>query len=58
MVTWQYKNHSMVRHTAFATLVRPANPTVYNGGGHNGVDFKDAIGTPVMASKERRGVET
>ena len=35
-------------NTAFAT----ANPTVYNGGGHNGVDFKAAIGTPVMASKE------
>ena len=34
--------------TAFAT----ANPTVYNGGGHNGVDFKAAIGTAVMASKE------
>ena len=35
-------------NTAFAT----ANPTVYNGGGHNGVDFKATIGTPVMASKE------
>ena len=35
-------------NTAFAT----ANPTVYSGGGHNGVDFKAAIGTPVMASKE------
>lgn len=35
-------------NTAFAT----ANPTVYNGGGHNGVDFKAAIGTPVTASKE------
>ena len=35
-------------NTAFAT----ANPTVYNGGGHNGVDFKAAIGTAVMASKE------
>src|SRR3989344_3219736 len=35
-------------NTAFAT----ANPVVYNGGGHNGIDFRAAIGTPVMASKE------
>ncbi len=35
-------------NTAFAT----ANPIVYNGGGHNGIDFRAAIGTPVMASKE------
>ena len=35
-------------NTAFAT----ANPIVYNGGGHNGVDFRAAIGTPIIASKE------
>lgn len=35
-------------NTAFAT----ANPMLYSGNGHNGVDFKAAIGTPVMASKE------
>ena len=35
-------------NTAFAT----ANPIVYNGGGHNGIDFRAAIGTPIMASKE------
>ncbi len=35
-------------NTAFAT----ANPALYSGNGHNGVDFRAAIGTPVMASKE------
>src|SRR3989338_1412214 len=35
-------------NTKFAT----ANPIVYNGGGHNGIDFRAAIGTPIMASKE------
>ena len=35
-------------NTAFAT----ANPIVYNGGGHNGVDFRAVIGTPITASKE------
>jgi len=35
-------------NTAFAT----ANPVIYNGGGHNGIDFRAAIGTPIMASKE------
>lgn len=35
-------------NTAFAT----ANPIIYNGGGHPGIDFRAAIGTPVMASKE------
>ena len=35
-------------NTVFAT----ANPIIYNGGGHNGVDFRAAIGTPVIASKE------
>ena len=35
-------------NTKFAT----ANPIVYNGGGHNGIDFRVAIGTPITASKE------
>ena len=35
-------------NTAFAT----ANPALYSGNGHNGVDFRATIGTPVMASKE------
>src|SRR3989344_4043304 len=35
-------------NTAFAT----ANPIIYNGGGHNGVDFRASTGTRVMASKE------
>ena len=35
-------------NTAFAT----ANPIIYNGGGHNGIDFRAAIGTPITASKE------
>ncbi len=33
-------------NTPFAT----ANPQVYNGGGHNGIDIAAAIGTPVYAS--------
>src|SRR3990167_4431843 len=35
-------------NTAYAT----ANPIIYNGGGHPGVDFRASIGTRVMASKE------
>lgn len=34
-------------NTSFAM----ANASVYNGGGHNGVDFKASIGTPVKASR-------
>lgn len=33
-------------NTAFST----ANPQVYNGKGHTGIDFAASIGTPVMAS--------
>ncbi|KKT74971.1 MAG: Peptidase, M23/M37 family [Parcubacteria group bacterium GW2011_GWB1_44_7] len=29
-----------------------SNPTVYNGSGHNGVDFRASIGTPVKAALE------
>ncbi|MEX0933759.1 MAG: peptidoglycan DD-metalloendopeptidase family protein [Candidatus Paceibacterota bacterium] len=32
--------------TPFAT----ANPQVYNGGGHNGIDFRASVGTPVRSS--------
>lgn len=33
-------------NTAFATQ----NPQIYNGGGHNGIDLRASIGTPVKAS--------
>jgi murein DD-endopeptidase MepM/ murein hydrolase activator NlpD len=33
-------------NTAFST----ANPQIYNGKGHTGVDFRASIGTPVMAA--------
>ncbi|MFH1863595.1 MAG: peptidoglycan DD-metalloendopeptidase family protein, partial [bacterium] len=35
-------------NTPFAT----ANPQVYNGMGHNGVDFRASVGTPTKSSKE------
>lgn len=35
-------------NTSFAT----ANPQVYNGGGHNGIDFRAAVGAPINAAKE------
>jgi len=35
-------------NTPFAT----ANPQVYNGMGHNGVDFRASVGTPIKSSKE------
>jgi len=35
-------------NTSFAT----ANPQIYNGGGHNGVDFRAAVGVPIKAAKE------
>lgn len=35
-------------NTDFAT----ANPILYGGGGHNGIDLRAAIGTPIIASKE------
>jgi murein DD-endopeptidase MepM/ murein hydrolase activator NlpD len=35
-------------NTAFATQ----NPQVYNGKGHNGVDFRASMGTPIKASLE------
>ena len=35
-------------NTAFAT----ANPTLYNGGGHNAIDLKASIGTRVLSAKE------
>lgn len=35
-------------NTAFAT----ANPQVYNGGGHNGIDFRATVGAPIKAAKE------
>ncbi|MFA4890076.1 MAG: peptidoglycan DD-metalloendopeptidase family protein [Candidatus Paceibacterota bacterium] len=35
-------------NTAFAT----ANPQVYNGAGHNGIDFRAAVGAPIKAAKD------
>ncbi len=35
-------------NTRFATK----NPQIYNGGGHNGVDFRASMGTPVKSAKE------
>ncbi len=34
------------------------NPQVYNGGGHNGVDFRASVGTPVKAALSGRVVDT
>jgi len=33
-------------NTSFAT----ANPQVYNGGGHNGIDFRASVGAPIKAA--------
>ncbi|MBU2109477.1 M23 family metallopeptidase, partial [Patescibacteria group bacterium] len=41
-------------NTPFAT----ANPQVYNGMGHNGVDFRASVGTPTKSSKEGIVIET
>ena len=34
-------------NTSFAT----ANPQVYNGGGHNGIDFRASLGAPIKAAQ-------
>ena len=41
-------------NTSFAS----ENPQVYNGGGHNGIDFGAPIGTPVRTSGAGRVVDT
>ena len=41
-------------NTSFASK----NPQVYNGGGHNGIDLRASVGTPVKAAKSGKIVGT
>jgi murein DD-endopeptidase MepM/ murein hydrolase activator NlpD len=50
VLAWPVDNVFITQYfgsTPFATK----NPQVYNGSGHNGVDFRASIGTPIKASK-------
>lgn len=49
VLKWPLKKITITQYfgkTPFAT----ANPQVYNGSGHNGMDFRASIGTPIFAS--------
>lgn len=56
VLKWPLDNVTITQYfgnTPFASK----NPQVYNGGGHNGVDFRASIGTLVKASKSGKVVD-
>ncbi|OHA26032.1 MAG: hypothetical protein A3D52_01440 [Candidatus Taylorbacteria bacterium RIFCSPHIGHO2_02_FULL_44_36] len=50
VLKWPLMNSISITQKFGLTSFSLANPTVYNGYGHNGVDFRASIGTPVKAA--------
>lgn len=57
VLKWPFDNVKITQYfgnTPFAS----ANPQVYNGGGHNGIDLRGSVGTPVKSAGNGTVVDT